>query len=200
MSTSIRCRCFGTPVMIVVLAGFTLFGSSCKREQRSFTVSNEEAQASSAVATTDLHAGGTTQPVSLSIKPDRSDYQENAYAISQGQQLYARFNCVGCHANGGGDKGPALMDDKWLYGSDPEQIFATVIQGRPKGMPSFRGKLQNYQVWQIVAYVRSLSGLASKSAAPGRDDHMKKGTPPNSTDPQRPATAPSSPNAGESPT
>jgi cytochrome c oxidase cbb3-type subunit 3 len=83
------------------------------------------------------------------------------------------MNCVGCHAHGGGAIGPPLMDEEWIYGSDPSQIFKTIIEGRPNGMPSFRGKLGNQQVWQIVAYVRSLSGLTSKTAASARDDHMR---------------------------
>ena len=67
------------------------------------------------------------------------------------------------------------MDDKWIYGSQPDQIFSTIVEGRPNGMPSFRGKLPDYQVWQLAAYVRSLSGQAPKDAAPGRDDDMQDG-------------------------
>ena len=68
--------------------------------------------------------------------------------------------------------GPPLMDDKWIYGSDPSQIFATIVEGRPNGMPSWRGRIPNYEVWRLVAYVRSLSGQVSKDASPGRDDHL----------------------------
>lgn len=39
-------------------------------------------------------------------------------------------------------------------------------------MPSFRGRLGTDQTWQIVAYVRSLSGLQRKDVRPSRDDHM----------------------------
>jgi hypothetical protein len=35
----------------------------------------------------------------------------------------------------------ALIDDEWIYGSSSPQIVATLIQGRPNGMPSFRNKL-----------------------------------------------------------
>jgi cytochrome c oxidase cbb3-type subunit 3 len=182
----------------VLLAG--VLCSSCKREERKFTVSPPNADTIYATSLTDLHAGATSQPITASTttRPVKNEYEENAYAISQGQQLFEKFNCVGCHAHGGGDKGPALIDDKWIYGSDPDQIFSTIIEGRPKGMPSFRGKIQNYQVWELVAYVRSLSGLANPNAAPAREDHMRTLTyPPNTMPPQRPSTAPSSPNAGE---
>jgi cytochrome c oxidase cbb3-type subunit 3 len=78
------------------------------------------------------------------------------------------------------------MDDKWAYGSAPEQVFATIVQGRPNGMPSFRGKIPDYQVWQIVAYVRSMSGLTNSQAAPGRSDNMQSTRPPASTPPTQP--------------
>ena len=68
--------------------------------------------------------------------------------------------------------GPPLMDDIWIYGSDPASVFATIVEGRPNGMPAWRGRIPNYQVWRLVAYVRSMSGLASKDASPARDDHM----------------------------
>lgn len=68
--------------------------------------------------------------------------------------------------------GPALMDNVWIYGSEPANIFATITQGRPNGMPSFRSRIPEYQAWEIAAYVRSLSGLLPKDVAPGRTDEM----------------------------
>jgi cytochrome c oxidase cbb3-type subunit 3 len=53
-------------------------------------------------------------------------------------------------------------------------------------MPSFRNKIPNYQVWQLSAYVRSMSGLAAPDAAPGRNDDMQGGPPENT----RPAEIP----------
>ena len=123
----------------------------------------------------------------------KNEYEENAFALSQGQQLYEYFNCVGCHAHGGGGIGPPLMDDKWIYGYHPEQIFATIVEGRPNGMPSFRGRIPDYQVWQIAAYVRSMSGLVAKDAAPSREDHMKGKPPENSTPTSNPKSTSDTP-------
>jgi cytochrome c oxidase cbb3-type subunit 3 len=70
------------------------------------------------------------------------------------------------------------MDAQWIYGSEPQNIYTTIVEGRPNGMPSFRGKIPDQQVWEIVAYVRSLSGQLPKDVAPGRDDHMYGPKPP----------------------
>lgn len=100
------------------------------------------------------------------------DHARNAFDISEGQRLFKWFNCGGCHFNGGGGIGPALMDDQWIYGSSMENIAASIREGRPNGMPSFRGKIPEDQVWQIAAYVRSMSGLAPKSAVSARSDGL----------------------------
>jgi cytochrome c oxidase cbb3-type subunit 3 len=173
-----------------VLAG-VLLATACKREERPFQVDAPNAEPASQTAVTDLRAGGSpTQPSSLPAPPEprKNEYEENAWAVSEGKRLYEMFNCVGCHAHGGGDKGPALMDDKWIYGSSPQQIHATIVQGRPNGMPSFKDKIPDYQVWQITAYVRSLSGQLNPNVAPSRDDHMNTGPAPNSTPATKPVT------------
>lgn len=91
-------------------------------------------------------------------KTGRADeYDGNDEMIQAGKQLYAAMNCVGCHSHGGGGMGPPLMDNRWIYGSSIEHIVSSVREGRPNGMPSFRGRIPDEQIWQIAAYVRSLS-------------------------------------------
>jgi cytochrome c oxidase cbb3-type subunit 3 len=85
--------------------------------------------------------------------------------------------------------GPPLMDERWIYGSSPEQIFSSIVAGRPNGMPAFGAKIPAYEVWQLTAYIRSMSGLASKAAAPGRDDHMQTTPAENSAETANPVTS-----------
>jgi cytochrome c oxidase cbb3-type subunit 3 len=121
-----------------------------------------------AVPLSDLRPGEPAPPPEL-----KNEYEENAAALSDGKRLFEWYNCVGCHAHGGGGIGPPLMDDKWLYGSQPDQIFKTIVEGRPNGMPSFRFKIPDNEVWQLAAYVRSMSGQVAKDAAPARSDHLQ---------------------------
>ena len=68
------------------------------------------------------------------------------------------FNCAGCHGGaGGGGIGPPLADAQWIYGDSPANIYASIVQGRPNGMPAFGPSLQGEAVWKLAAYVRSLS-------------------------------------------
>lgn len=138
---------------------------ACEREQRSFQ--QQPAAPPQFVAQVRLEPG-PTHPRDTVEGP----FDDNAYETSEGQLLFGQMNCVGCHSHGGGGMGPALMDDQWIYGSEPRQIFASIAEGRPNGMPTWRQRLNDRQIWQLVAYVRSLSGLTPKGARPGRRDAM----------------------------
>src|SRR5215213_7594119 len=107
--------------------GVTALLCSCKREQRAFNPQTSLAEPVQLVRLSDVQAGGSSlDNVKSSAKPPRDkpprDYEENAYSISEGKRLYSYFNCVGCHAHGGGGSGPALMDAKWRYGHKPIEI------------------------------------------------------------------------------
>jgi cytochrome c oxidase cbb3-type subunit III len=95
---------------------------------------------------------------SASTKDARADaYYDNREAVVTGKRLFSQYNCSGCHSNGGGGMGPSLMDDQWIYGDRLEQIHQTLVEGRPNGMPSWGGKIPDEQLWQLAAYVRSMS-------------------------------------------
>lgn len=151
----------------IVSLSLVFIAAGCRREERRFREMPPAATATDVAAATTLQPGPSYQ-----VTETHGPYNYNAYAISEGKALYNQFNCVGCHSNGGGGMGPPLMDDKWIYGSDPASVFASIVEGRPNGMPSWRGRIPNYEVWRLVAYVRSMSGQASKDAASGRDDHL----------------------------
>jgi len=93
----------------------------------------------------------------VTIDPRAAAYYDNAEAVITGKRLFGQYNCSGCHSNGGGGMGPSLMDDEWIYGGRLEQIHQTLVEGRPNGMPSWGGKVPDEQLWQLSAYVRSMS-------------------------------------------
>ena len=154
--------------LLLFAAGGTILLGSCRRETRRLQENPLAGARAEGIRVGQLQPGPK-----VSVPDTGTPYEANAYAISEGQRLYNWFNCVGCHAHGGGAIGPPLMDDIWIYGNDPANIFASIVEGRPNGMPSFRARIADYQVWQIVAYVRLLGGLEPTSATPARDDHLQ---------------------------
>jgi len=152
---------------LVTIVTLVLATAACEREQRRFTEASPASGVPQTLKMGQLEPGGSPQQVAI-----QSEYEENAWAISEGKRNFEWFNCVGCHAHGGGGMGPPLIDSRWIYGSEPENIFATIMQGRPNGMPAFRGRIPQQQVWQIVAYVRSIGGLTPADARSQRDDDL----------------------------
>jgi cytochrome c oxidase cbb3-type subunit 3 len=155
---------------------------ACERERRDLTASAATAQTSSGVVVSALLPTG----VPPSIETTLAESLDNAYAMNEGKRLFDSYNCSGCHAHGGGAIGPALMDERWIYGGEARNIFQTIVEGRPNGMPSFRGKIPDFQVAELVAYVRSMSGRASKPWAPGRNETLSPGPAENTRDPLQP--------------
>ena len=146
--------------------GVALLCTACRREERRFREIPPSTTPTS-IRVSALQPGAQVETTHVA-----NPYENSAYAQSEGQRLFNQYNCSGCHANGGGGMGPPLIDDKWIYGSAPENIFATIVQGRPNGMPSFAGRIPTPQVWQLVTYVRSLSGLTPAGGRSARTDDM----------------------------
>lgn len=108
--------------------------------------------------------GGTHIPVQAKPTAYVNPYTNNSGVIVEGRKLYSSMNCVGCHApQGGGGMGPPLSDAEWIYGGRPEQIFLTIMQGRPNGMPAFGSILPDESIWKLVAYIKTLNSTPTRS-------------------------------------
>ena len=94
-------------LLVMALAG-------CKDEKREFREMPPAGSPIGAVRESELQPGPA-----IVAESTKSSYGNNAYALSEGKRLYNQMNCSGCHFQGGGGIGPALMDDEWIYGSDP---------------------------------------------------------------------------------
>jgi cytochrome c oxidase cbb3-type subunit 3 len=154
---------------LALLTAVALSIAGCQRESRNFPAPAKPAETSVSMTHQRPGIGARPLPPSAANNPA----ENRAYDVSEGKRLFGWYNCSGCHANGGGGIGPPLMDADWIYGGEPQNIYATILEGRPNGMPSFRGKIPDPQVWQLVSYVRSMSGQLPKDVAPARDDHMQ---------------------------
>ena len=81
-------------------------------------------------------------------------------AVKIGQRLFGN-NCALCHGSDArGNKGyPNLTDNDWLYGGNPEQIAASITNGRNAIMPPGGGlPMTEQDIKDMAAYVLSLSG------------------------------------------
>jgi cytochrome c oxidase cbb3-type subunit 3 len=114
------------------------------------------------ISVTGLFPNGGAPPP---LDPIGTRFEGNKLALAAGEELFGQMNCTGCHFNGGGGMGPALMSGHWRYGGRIDQIYASIAQGRPNGMPSWQDNLTPTTMWDLAAYVKSLSAPAASSVS-----------------------------------
>ncbi|MCX6614447.1 MAG: c-type cytochrome, partial [Acidobacteria bacterium] len=84
-------------------------------------------------------------------------------AVVSGRRLYGQA-CQACHGGNaaGSERGPALSTGAFKHGAKDGELFLNIRNGiAGTKMPAF-GKLEITQVWQIVSYLRSVSGAGGK--------------------------------------
>ncbi|MAL04006.1 MAG: cytochrome-c oxidase, cbb3-type subunit III, partial [Arenimonas sp.] len=87
-------------------------------------------------------------------------------AVAFGARLFQN-HCAQCHGSDArGAKGfPNLTDGDWLWGGSPEQILATIVNGRQAAMPALGAAIGgDVGVTEVAAYVQSLSGIKADPA------------------------------------
>ena len=79
-------------------------------------------------------------------------------SMQHGERIFA-LNCSVCHGEGGkGSVAPNLTDQEWIHGGELEDIRRIIVEGVPhKGMVSWETQLNEYEINDLVVYVKSLS-------------------------------------------
>jgi cytochrome c oxidase cbb3-type subunit III len=97
-------------------------------------------------------------------------YVNNAPAAAEGRQLFVQYNCSGCHGGrAGGGMGPSLRTGQFTYGGSDADLYATIFEGRPAGMPTWGAKLSSDQIWKLITYIRTLDTPREPDPPPPED-------------------------------
>ncbi len=96
----------------------------------------------------------------------------DAADLAKGKTIFAT-NCAACHrADGGGQIGPNLTDEHWIFGGSIKNLFHTISNGGRdgKGMVAWNATLKPTEIQQVASYILSLQGTHPKDAkAPDGD-------------------------------
>ena len=91
--------------------------------------------------------------------------QPSPELAEEGAAIFAE-NCVACHgedARGLPELGaPDLTDADWIYGGDPQTLFATIHDGRRGWMPSWEGRLTEAERKMLAVYLLDVLPEAGK--------------------------------------
>ena len=90
---------------------------------------------------------------------------KNEEAVGMGQRLFLTY-CMQCHGSDAhGARGfPNLADGDWLWGGTPEQIKASIVNGRNAVMPAQETILGEQGIEEVANYVLTLSGHDADAA------------------------------------
>ena len=100
------------------------------------------------------------------VNPIPSD----ASSIEEGRKLFQRY-CASCHgatAKGDGSMALAggtpsnLTDETWDHGSSDGEIFVVIRDGTSSDMESYKERLNDKQMWQLVLFIRGLGPKPQK--------------------------------------
>src|SRR5256885_1362631 len=69
-------------------------------------------------------------------------FEGDAQRTAEGGKLFVAYNCADCHgAEGSGAMAPSLQDSRWHFGGSTTEVFQSIYEGRPDGMPAWGGRI-----------------------------------------------------------
>ena len=86
--------------------------------------------------------------------------------VIRGAKVF-RSHCSTCHGrNAEGFRGPSLATGRFRHGQSDARLFKIILNGIP-GTSMAGVYLADSQVWQVITYIRSLSGAWKETTVPG---------------------------------
>ena len=83
---------------------------------------------------------------------------QGSFSAQKGAEIYEN-SCLKCHGEGArGGICPDLTDDASKYGDSDEELYKSIAEGRPGGMPGWKSSLNEVKINELIAYIRSLKG------------------------------------------
>ena len=153
---------------VLVLCVGAVVAISCQRKNEGYEEPVAQTTDASKITITDS-AGGVVPGIHSSVVFGalKNPYIGQAAAERDGRRLFLMYNCVGCHGGrAGGGMGPSLRDSAWAYGESDSDLYATIVEGRPGGMPTWGGRIPPDQIWKLIAYIRTLRTSAEPDPPP----------------------------------
>jgi cytochrome c oxidase cbb3-type subunit 3 len=138
-------------------------------DQGHVTLPQQQASVAKATDTTGLPPEGALARVAIgdlagignnTLDADVANpYANDQASVEAGHEMFVNMNCAACHGYDlKGGMGPDLTDTYWRYGGSPADIYKSIYEGRPQGMPAWGRALPAATIWKVVSYIQSKGG------------------------------------------
>ncbi|MFQ5477394.1 MAG: c-type cytochrome [Candidatus Binatia bacterium] len=131
------------------------------------------------LASVEAAGDGSERSLAVSV-PDALD---DAGRLARGGAVYAKLECARCHGERGRGDGPSAAEledalgrplpppdfatQPLKRGDDPRDLFLSIVTGLDgSAMPAYADTAEEGELWDLVAFVRSLRLRGSKEATP----------------------------------
>jgi len=161
----------------VAAGGLAIVLGACQRDSQdvrggatgNVTLPQNQARVAKATDTTGLPAEGALARVAIgdlagvgnnTLDADvKNPYANDRASVDAGRDFFVNMNCASCHGYDlKGGMGPDLTDTYWRYGGSPADIYKSIYEGRPQGMPAWGRALPPTVIWKVVSYIQSKGG------------------------------------------
>jgi putative heme-binding domain-containing protein len=121
-----------------------------------------------------LTGPAAAQPAASRAPADRNPLEGNAEAIRAGMGMF-RVRCADCHGmDATGVRGPDITQ-VWASGRSDGGLFQTLRTGVPNTeMPSVGARTADHEIWQILAYLRTLAAPAPSDPPRGNAENGER--------------------------
>jgi cytochrome c oxidase cbb3-type subunit 3 len=130
------------------------------------------AEYNKSMATAKIEVTAYRKANAMNVDETNATLMEEQSDLMAGKALY-KNNCAVCHTeNGGGEIGPNLTDNHWVYGNDIKDVYLVIKKGAPKGMPAHESKFNPIEIQQVASFVLHFDEISEADGGKAPDGEI----------------------------
>lgn len=99
---------------------------------------------------------GLAPRVAEAVPVAKNPFEGKADAIKEGRDIFEK-NCAVCHGKDAkGGIGPDLLKKDLKFGRSDSDLYFSIANGRPGGMPDWEKALGKDRIWYVVSFLRTI--------------------------------------------
>ncbi|RYM32052.1 c-type cytochrome [Brumimicrobium glaciale] len=120
----------------------------------------QQAEYENSMAKAKIEVAAYRKANAMNVDETNATLMEDTADLMAGKALYQN-KCALCHTEkGGGEIGPNLTDNSWIYGGDIKDVYKVIKLGAPRGMPAHESAFNPIEIQQVASFVLHLENVS----------------------------------------